>query len=644
MTSSTGYLKKILSKCSSAILLALALFTSLLPTHLYASSEDSAAGFTQTTSIIYTINSEGTLSTEIQLHVIPEEGAANVVKFFTITLPFKQIDNVGVKKGDRAYTVSHNDVSEGTRLVVDLNNLTIDRTRGAQFRITFSKGKFMQEGESSELPLHISSTTSEHVKITLNSPFDDLLIPVLKGMTIIEQNNQKIINFASPENDSLLISGSDQFVYEFSINKQFVNTDEIQKTFEVNIPKIGNGQKLLIDEVTEPPSKVLMDPEGNLSLRYTVPAESELKVKIEGLIKFEEGTGGTLQFEQFENSTKKADYWDLSDETELKRIDLYIQNGGIVQSFERDARKLSTEEQAKLANILYRYVLDRLGSQNELDTATNYRQGKRVLENPAIASAADYNDFLIAVLRAYSIPSRLTQGYISDSSGVYESGFIHSWVEVWDNLKGWIVLDPVIEVITGIQMYDPLFKDHVAFVTRSYNPFKPQLGFFLNEDIEVSLTDRNFTEILSASSSQIIDGASILNPASSAKFTIHNDGNSIISSVSFDFEDNFKENSFEEDKSILIFPGQEIEITGSLVIEEENLAAKNRSAALRGDLNIVSLYGTERTYILEDSVNIRHYWWWDTFVKLISLFIFLMLALLAVNVAKAIKKVIYKEK
>lgn len=644
MTNLTGYLKKTPSRFSAILLVALYLFFSSIQIPSEASTENTVAGFTQRTSIIYSVNSSGLLSGEILLTVKPEEGAENVVKYFTITLPYQDLENLEVKRGSTKYTISESGSGESTKVIVDVNNLAIDRSNGTTFRITFTLSNYLERGETREIPLKIASTTTENVKLVLNNPYSSFIVPQIKGMVISEQNNQKIINISNPEDSVMSVSGMDEFVYQFSIDKVIVNSDDIDKKYSINIPKIDTGQRVLFTAVSQPPLRVVEDIENNLSLEYRVEADSELTVKIEGLISLDDSAAGNIQFGDFENSTEGTGYWKLSDETELKRIDLYIKNAGIAEEFGRDARTLTAEQNLQLQQILYNYTLDRLGSESDLDLKSTYRQGSKVLDDPATASAEDYNDFLIAVLRAYSVPSRLVQGYVADSSGLFDAGFLHSWVEVWAESEGWRTADPSLQVISGIGMFNPEFKDHIAFVTRSDNPFKPQMGFFVAEEITISLTERNFAEILSTNTTQELKNASLLNPNSQAKFTIENDGNSIVKSVKFTFGDTVSYNSFEKKSDYLIFPGQTVEIGGELRIEDDELKSKKNEAPLRGNLDIESVFGTTRNYVLEDNVTIKHYWWWDTFITLISLFIFLVIALVSVNVIKGLKRIIIKKK
>lgn len=633
MRNSPGYLMKTLSLCS--VILVSALFFIFFSTLSSASSENQVAGFDQYSSITYTVNKDGTLNSEIELTVIPQDGASNVVKFFSLQIPFTNVSALEVKRADKKFTISSKEERGNTKVTVDANNLVIDRDKGATFRITFKIEQYVQPREILSLPLYVPSTTVRNAKIILVNPYHQLVAPQLANMTISEQNNSRVVNIQNPSVRQIGFHSGSKFVYEYSINRTFYNGDNIDKSYEVNIPKVYPGQRVLITKVSTAPSRVIQDIEGNLSVRYNVPAGSEMKVSIKGLISIED-ENEEIDFDQYDRSISGQGYWKIEDETELKRIDLYIKNSGLTNEFNRDARLLSTEDRQKLARTLYSYTLDRLGGAVDLDISSTYRQGSKVLEDPTTASASDYNDFLIALLRKYCVPARLVQGYVANSSEIFDDGFMHSWVEIWVDGLGWVTADPVVESVTSLSMYNPQFSDHITFLTRSHNPFRPQLGFFLDEDVEIKISNQLFAEILSVKTSQRMEEASLLKPNSEARFIIENDGNSIVRSVQFAFDEGITANSLSREKELLIFPSQKVEVKGSITLKSEDLKNKRDSSAITGNLVVKSIYDTNRSYVLEDSVTIKHYWWWDTFVKLISLLLFLIIAIISVNAYKLI--------
>ncbi len=54
----------------------------------------------------------------------------------------------------------------------------------------------------------------------------------------------------------------------------------------------------------------------------------------------------------------------------------------------------------------------------------------------------DFAHVLIAACRLDGIPARYVSGYLHDDKLASEHGASHAWVDVWDDARGWVSLDP----------------------------------------------------------------------------------------------------------------------------------------------------------------------------------------------------------
>ncbi len=78
-----------------------------------------------------------------------------------------------------------------------------------------------------------------------------------------------------------------------------------------------------------------------------------------------------------------------------------------------------------------------------------YERGATSVQTPAPEVLAlgrgvcqDFAHVLIAACRRDGIPARYVSGYLYDDSLAAEHGASHAWVDIWDDGRGWISLDP----------------------------------------------------------------------------------------------------------------------------------------------------------------------------------------------------------
>jgi len=54
----------------------------------------------------------------------------------------------------------------------------------------------------------------------------------------------------------------------------------------------------------------------------------------------------------------------------------------------------------------------------------------------------DFTHVLLAACRCIGIPARYVSGYLYDPKLVGDNAASHAWVDVWDEERGWLALDP----------------------------------------------------------------------------------------------------------------------------------------------------------------------------------------------------------
>jgi len=158
-----------------------------------------------------------------------------------------------------------------------------------------------------------------------------------------------------------------------------------------------------------------------------------------------------------------------------------------------------------------------------------------VIKDGNSANPIDYVDFYIALLRHFSIPSRMVLGYISNISGNTTDGYYHYWVEYFDITKNeWVTADPFLEKYLKKSFFERELADHIAIVKRGKNPLAPTLTFYTPTDFLLSVDEGEYKEKdLSINADLSTDTYDITQKHLKAYINFSNSGNIAISDISF---------------------------------------------------------------------------------------------------------------
>jgi len=240
------------------------------------------------------------------------------------------------------------------------------------------------------------------------------------------------------------------------------------------LPDISSRQKIVLKTVEPAPLSVRIDEDGNYMAKYRLEAESTLDLAVTGhalvfspvLSGFKKGNPFEIPLKITEHYTTALPFWEADDSQILE----------VATAATRDKTTVYDKAQS-----LYQYVTESLDySQSRVKENDFDRRGAlAALRDPANAICLDYADLLIALLRAAGIPAREVNGYAYTRnvdflpSGDLEGEALHAWVEYYEPYVGWIPIDPTWGSTSGLDYFNKLDSNHLAFVRKGLSSQDP---------------------------------------------------------------------------------------------------------------------------------------------------------------------------
>lgn len=493
-----GYLKICLLVFSFALLL------SSIPKQTQAKET-----FTVYSSLTHNLN-ENNINTSIILQITSKTPI--VLSYYSTNIP---VSNTKIEcynnKTQKKLECTANQRSSSTDLLISLENTIIKQDVPLEIRITYSLQTTKEN--TYNILSSIEDTQTEEVVITYPKAMGEPLWTSDPIQNIkIEGSNYKLI-IKEPKLKNISLTFGKQISYSFKISKVFRNSLEDQtQTFEIIVPSDTHSQTILWNEVSPSPNIAERDIDGNYIFKYIVAPSSSIDCKVTGhIIKNNESVKTTDVRADLKIPTGN---WEIENTSELKRIQTYLSNKLPSLSTTQKIDDLDSANKELLYKYIYQYVIERLSPEKELKTGIqeNLRKGiPNLLETPNNASSIDYTDLLIAIYRAYGIPSRQILGYISNVSGYTSDGFYHYWVEIYDeSTTSWVILDPFLEDYTTKSLYKSSFFDHINIITRGRSTVSPKLTFFNDSDFQLKSSSDESIEVKFLQESQLIFGKTMI--------------------------------------------------------------------------------------------------------------------------------------
>ncbi len=545
---------------------------------------------------------------EIELSLPQEESTA--ISTYYIEFPFEDMIFETIKSDEKHLRANLKKQANHTKLSIDLE----DRILTAQDPITIILEGNIQEKLIDETTftkiLNISSGIAdiEPSETVLKYPKEfgrptssaiDWDIKEFKEKYRLQTNEpSKIIN----------IIWGEYVVYNFQINKTLTNTSKEPITsFDVSLPKAHYNQKVLISSINPTPHFAYKDEEDNLFISYNLKPNDEIGVQIRGQII------NTQDFEKTKLSafkrpilTEQEGYWELTDEYEKNRFEVYLRREGIEQKHIED---MKPEERKAFYKLAYEYVKDRLNMQEtkQISMESEIRAGAdNALDNRNNSPPENYVDLLSAIYRSYGVPTKMIEGYV-----IQQDEFFHSWLQFWDEEDGWKMADPALADYTGQNFYGKNFEHHVIFLQRGQNYINPRVTFFTKDNINLSFSESKNEENISIEEKVDISPIKKTTDQITGEMNIKNTGNTIISLKNIVQNENVDlgvRNPLQ-----VVVPRQSVNIPF--------VYNKNQSQDDKIVNKYTSINNTSITSTIELESQEAKFWWWDTLITIITLLI-----------------------
>ncbi len=478
MINLSGYLKRTLLLSSILVLVSI-----LFPSKISANEE-----LTKSSNSTYSISQEGDLEADYTFTLSRKSEIPSVVTKFSLSIPFEDYSSITITVGGNNYKYTTKKQSGSTEITFELPNIIVTRSSPLFISTKVNLEDYVNtEGENYHILVPpVPSFVTDAVFVRYPAKWGDIAWSSTSWTSDQESRDIKTLKLKLNQenvNPSIALVIGKDLGYKLEMNKPIQNLSENELVYKISLPREGDGQHLLYTKIQPKPFGIDYDEYGNLNVSYILAPSESKQIIIEGYIFFDD-----IEHEipsSFTPYLLKDGYWEFSDDTERKRLTVYLRSNGINNEYP----SMTSEEQAKTVKLLNDYVIDRLSPVTNIDSniKSEIRNGASNISTMLTSGAYpdDYTDLLMAVMRDLEIPSRMVLGYITGLNSYQKAGFFHTWVEYWDaNNNQWKMLDP------GLQDYFPTRfintqYDHVRLAVRVNNSITPNISKFSTEEFKL---------------------------------------------------------------------------------------------------------------------------------------------------------------
>ncbi len=422
---------------------------------------EGATEFSTTFDSLYTISQSGV--TQVTHKIILKNKLAHIYATqYTLVVSGENLNKL-VVSDETGSLLPSLEVHNGTTNI----HLTIDRPAiGKDQTKTLSIGY-----ESSDIAENIGSTMTINIprlsqgneadSYTRTVKVDSLTPPTLiypsPTRTELSDNSTTYVFVGSPSSALTLLFG-ESVTYKLNLKYQLKNKELKSIDSELALPPDTPYQRVLLHQITPPPSNIRIDKDGNWLARYFLKTQEKLLVETELYVTVypKPSLYDPSSHSPFlENHSK---YWDTENST--------------VQTL---------SQQLKTPLNIYTYLTNNFSYNFGKSTQGTTRLGAtQALASPTSVVCTEFTDAFVALSRALNIPSREINGYAYTTNTALrplaqETDILHAWPEFYDSANNsWIQVDPTWGNTTGgIDYFHQLDFSHITFVRHGLEPTYP---------------------------------------------------------------------------------------------------------------------------------------------------------------------------
>jgi transglutaminase-like putative cysteine protease len=413
------------------------------------------SNFSTDYNVTYTIGQNAT--THVSINASLTNLTANYyASSYSVQVGFKDVHNVMASDSEGTINPVVSQSDNGTTVKLNFNNRTTGYNIKQNFNISFDTNEVAQNfNHVWDINIPGIANQADFSTFNVNVVYPSFLgnpsyIKPVPSSANTQNGNRLSFTKQDLGASGISISFGSFQIYNFNLTYHLANKNYFPISTEIALPPTTNYQDVQIDSISQKPTNVKLDKDGNWLAQYSLAPYKKLDVKVSGKVKINlNPQSEDLSNTQLADYLKSQTYWE-SDNPKI--VDL--------------AKTLKTPY------AIYQYVVKTLNYDFNRVQANSPRLGAlQALDNPNSAVCLEFSDLFIALARAAGIPAREVEGY-GYSSNSHErplslvEDVLHAWPEYYDfDKKTWIMVDPTWGNTTGgVDYFNTLDFDHIAFV------------------------------------------------------------------------------------------------------------------------------------------------------------------------------------
>ena len=516
------------------------LFSFVLVSKVHAAEE-----FTTSYDVTYDIDVSGitTVTEKISLRNLTSEYYASQ---FKLIIGATSVFDIKASDGGGIMEVAAEQKDATTEMTVKFNQQVAGLNKLLPWTLQFKSKDFAEKlGKVWEVraPKISSKSNLESYKLTISVPTQfgepTAISPTPKSQTTAYDKLLLTFEKSQLEESGVSASFGNKQVFDFDLSFHLDNTNLVPILTNIALPPDTAYQDVIYRQIAPVPLNVTVDEDGNYLAWYRLGRGEKLDVKLLGSVKLytqSKVKNPTLGLSLRKKYTQADKYWEKDHPK--------------IQSKLAEILAGKTPGNVDIAKLIYLDVVNSLkydsGRLKNLASGGVERFGAvTALNNPDQAVCMEFTDLFIALARAAGIPARELNGFAYTANPTLrplslKQDILHSWPEIWDDGKGWVMVDPTWENTTGgVDYFNKFDLNHIVFVTRGSSSQSPlPAGSYKyigqdSQDVKVNLSDVDFLgapnlDVKIENANPILAGF-----PSKIKVTVANTGNAVYPSNNF---------------------------------------------------------------------------------------------------------------
>lgn len=489
------------------IVLSLLLFANYLPLALPIFAADSLLTsmpeFSTTYDVTYDIEGDGTtlVTEKVILKNLTSQYFATQ---FKLTIGATQISDIKASDSSGPLETKLEQKDTSTIITAKFNQQVVGVNKEFPWTLQFKSKDFAQKlGRVWEITVPRIAAGSNIAKydVTLSVPqsFGD---PTLINPTPLKSSTNFGRTFVTFNKDQLQNNGvSASFgqtqVFDFDLTYNLESTSLVPFLTNIALPPDTNYQDVIFTRIEPKPLQVSVDDDGNYLAWYRLNRNQKISVQVTGSAKIYSNPqikNPSLPGSLRNKYLNPAKYWESDNQIIKTKLSEILGNDPSNNNLDK-------------ARLIHRWVANNLkyNPQRLTDSDIERLGAVTALTNPSSAVCMEFTDLFIALARAAGIPARELDGFAYTSNNKLRPSsltkdILHAWPEIWDDKRGWIMIDPTWENTTGgVDYFDKLDLDHFVFAVKGISSESPSPAGsykYLGKDsknVKVTLSDSDFT-------------------------------------------------------------------------------------------------------------------------------------------------------